>query len=151
MRIHLNHSLRIANEMVENVAMCIYVPKSKLYSWQKATCNCECMASVIDELNDMQHWWYSNDREKPTCSENTCPSATLSTTSPILRGLGLNSRPPRWKAGDIRLSRVYYQNSRLKIKCSAFIYCFMNGKWAGLLARIKSRKANRIFGRRYSS
>lgn len=112
-----------------------------------ATFSCECMASVIDELIDMEHLWNDTDRRKLNCSENTCPSATLSTTSLILRGLGLNSRPPRREVGDIRLRRVYYQNPRLKIKCSAFIYCFMNGKWPGLVARMKSRNVYRIFGR----
>ena len=60
-----------------------------------ATFNCECMASVIDELIDMEQWWNDTDRGKLNCSENTCARATLSTPSPILRGLALNSRPPR--------------------------------------------------------
>jgi hypothetical protein len=109
------------------------------------------MASVIDELIDKEHWWNDADRGKLNCSENTCPSAAFSTISPILRGLGLNSRPPRRQAGATGLSRVYYQNPRLKIKCPAFIYCFMNGIWAGLVDRMKSRYAYSIFGRRYST
>ena len=60
-----------------------------------ATLNCECIESTIDELIDMEHWWNDTDRGKLNCSENACASATLSTTNPILRGLALNSRPPR--------------------------------------------------------
>jgi hypothetical protein len=114
---------------------CIYVSKSQLYSWQMATFKCVCIASTIDGLIHMEHWWNDSDRGKLNCSENICASATFSTTNPIMRGLALNSRPPRWEAGDTRLISVYYQNLRLKKKCSDFIYCFMNGKWAGLWLR----------------
>jgi hypothetical protein len=42
----------------------------------------------------MEHWWNDNDKGKPKYLENTFPTATLSTTNPILNYLELNPDPP---------------------------------------------------------
>jgi hypothetical protein len=60
---------------------------------------------IIPALDDRwgwlwRNWWNEDWQGKPKYSEETCRSATLSTTKSHMTRPGFEPEPPRWKASD---------------------------------------------------